>query len=244
MARSVRRWALAITLAGGSLAAAQPWPAVTPVQGSPPPAPRFDQNPSSDDPLYVIRTAGQADRIVRVIHPTKDADGLAEVKDTATGQTFNIPGKVLAKLPRANATKPDTAPAPPTGSKPELQPAKTPADPLPNLPTSAVRPAKLETVEPPAPQPVTITPPPGEKMVVTWRADDPPALAPAKPVPTTPTPPDVWRASPTERPALPSVQPPAPTAPGPRVTPAPTWKPTRPPVPNIDPNDPWRPSRG
>ena len=251
MARSVRRWAAAIALVSGGWAVAQPWPAVPPesppVQGSPPPAPPHAPDPPAEDATYVIRTAGQADRVVRLVHPAEGPDGLAEVMDTSTRQTFVIPGKVLAKLPRPNAARQEppavTPPAPPptpVQPKPQFFP---PPDQLPPLPTTARRPAPT-----PNRMPVQVASgPPTEKTVVTWRANvsepPPPAVSPIQTVSATTT--EGWQVgekmSADEIVLLPGAKPRL--APGPRRKPAPSWRiphtPTPAPAAHVD---PWRAS--
>jgi hypothetical protein len=226
----VRRWAVAATLAVSAGGLAQPWPAVTPASSAP-------------ELQYVIRTAGQNDRTVKVVRPADPAEpaSLAEVKDSATGEVFSIPGRMLAKLPKAGQQQPAGAAVPPTGPKPA--PEATPRRAMPaELPPV---PALLQT-KPPQTAP---TPRPTERMVTTWRADEaptPPAQPTITPVVQTVTeepakvPPaaDPWRATGEAKPLTPT---PPPTPGGPKLTPVPTWR-TMPTTPV--PNDPWRPSGG
>lgn len=229
----VRRWAIAATLAVGGGALAQPWPAVTPQTHAP-------------EPQFVIRTAGQNDRTVRVVRAADPADpaSLAEVKDTATGEVFSIPGRMLAKLPKAG----QAPPVPPTEPKPapEAPPQRALPAELPPVPQHL----QSKPAQPPlTPKPVTPTP----GMITTWRADDP-ATPPALPVTQPVAKPvvqvvaevpakahlsaDPWRATGEAKPLTPT--PPPPSA-GPKLTPVPTWRvtPTTPAT-----NDPWRPSGG
>ena len=236
----VRRWAIAAALSVGGGALAQPWPAVTPATSTP-------------EPQYVIRTAGQGDRTIKVMRAADPADptALAEVKDTATGEVFSIPGRMLAKLPKAG--QPHAAPAvavvPPTEPKPapEAPPQRVLPAELPPVPAHV----QTKLAQPPL-TPKPITPTPG--MVTTWRADDP-TSPPAQLPPTQPTiklvvqtvaetpakaPPqaDPWRAAGEPKPLTPTTPQ---TAAGPKLTPVPTWR-TTPTSPM--PNDPWRPSGG
>jgi hypothetical protein len=242
----VRRWAVAVSLACGAGGMAQPWPAVP--AGQP-----------AAEPVYLIRTAGQTDRTVKVVFPADPADpmSMAEVMDTATKKTFQIPGKVLAKLPKVGAT--GTEPAPQI----EVKPTHTPPPELPPVPVTAQR------TSPHTPVPVTV-PPTAERMVTTWTADDPPAtIAPAvpapQPAPTLPPAPvlpaapspvvqsaavvpsaakplavDPWRATGEPKAVAPT---PRPQPVGPTLTPVPTWRATPAPTP---PGvvDPWRASGG
>lgn len=226
----VRRWAIAAALAASGGALAQPWPAVTPASSAP-------------EPQYVIRTAGQSDRTIKVVRAADPADpaSLTEVKDNATGEVFSIPGRMLAKLPKAGQPQPAPAAAaiPPTEPKPAQQtpPQRTPPAELPPVPQHLQ--AKLVTPKPTAPT--------TERMITTWRADDPttpPAQPTIKPVVQTvaeapakaPPSVDLWRATGEAKPLTPT---PPPAAVGPKLTPVPTWRAT--PTTPL-PNDPWRPS--
>lgn len=234
----VRRWAVAVSLACGAGGLAQPWPAVP--AGQP-----------AAEPVYLIRTAGQNDRTVKVVHPADPADpmSMAEVMDTATKKTFQIPGKVLAKLPKVGAT--GTEPAPPV----EVKPTHTLPPELPPVPISAHRTS-----------PRTLPPPTTERMITTWKADDPPATIPpvlpvtqpppAQALPTAPSPVvqsaavvpvvakslsiDPWRGIGEPKAATPT---PRPQPVGPTLVPVPTWRATPAPTP---PGvvDPWRASGG
>lgn len=238
----VQRWAVAVCLVCGAGGLTQPWPAVP--NGQP-----------AAEPVYLIRTAGQADRTVKVVHPADPTDptSLAEVMDTATKKTFQIPGKVLAKLPKVSAT--GTEPAPQI----EPKPTHTPPPELPPVPVTAKR------TTPPAPAPMT-APPTTDRMVTTWKADDPPAtIAPdvpaatpttaqvlpqapspvvrssaVVPVVTKPVSVDPWRAVGEPKAVFPI---PRPQPIGPTLIPVPTWRAT--PIAN-PPGviDPWRPSGG
>lgn len=240
MGRRVR-WVMAVGLACGGGAFAQPWQ----------PVPATSPEP---EPVYIIRTAGQNDRTVKVIHPANPSDpsSLAEVKDTATGQTFVIPGKVLAKLSKASPTptepetvetKPTPPAHPPVEAKPtptlppDQPPAITPLraapKPAPTLPpeqSPVVIPPRTEPKPAISPVPVTVASTPGERMTTTWRADDPPAKAvsvpPALPsLPTTAQRPTVVTSEPTTTPTttLPPVSSPVtqplPVVPSSTVTP-------------------------
>jgi hypothetical protein len=239
----VRRWAVAVSLACGAGGLAQPWPAVPAGQ-------------QSAEPVYLIRTAGQNDRTVKVVHPADPADptSLAEVMDTATKKTFQIPGKVLAKLPKVGAT--GTEPAPPV----EVKPTHTPPSELPPVPVTAHRTSPRTTTPPVTVQPTT------ERMITTWKADDPPATIPAvlpvtqpppaQALPTAPSPVvqsaamlplaakpavnDPWRGIGEPKAAAPT---PRPQPVGPTLTPVPTWRATpAPSPPGVV--DPWRASGG
>lgn len=173
MGRRVR-WAVAVGLVCGGGVFAQPWVPV-PVTSTEP------------EPVYVIRTAGQNDRTVKVVRPVDPSDpaSMAEVKDTATGQTFLIPGKVLAKLPKAGSTRAEPTPVEPK-----------PTSALPSDRPSALPPPRTEPKPPPmpttAPQPVVqasafvpMNPDP-------WRsANNAKTSGVSKP-----TPPSPWRAAP------------------------------------------------
>jgi len=122
---------------------------------------------------------------------------MAEVKDTSTGQTFLIPGKVLAKLPKAGSTQTQAEP-PPVESKPApaLPPVEVKPTPTlpPDQPPPAAPPSQPETRLPTVgPAPVVVASPPGERMTTTWRADDPPAKVASVPPSLPPLPATVFR---------------------------------------------------
>ncbi len=240
-----RRWAIAGCVVCGCGAFAQPWPAV--------PAAKADA-----DTVYVMRTAGQSDRLVKVVRAADPSDpsSLAEVIDTATKKTFVIPGKVLAKLPKAGAQA--VAPPAPKDTPPpaiatvEPPPVATTSQsldkPLPTIQLPAVEPkAAPPAVLPSAPVEVvkaeTVTPLPQPVRVATPKPTDLPTVA--SPVtPTTPLSPpqpnDPWRATGEARAFAPT---PPPSVAGPRLTPVPTWRATpKPTPPGV--NDPWRSTGG
>ncbi len=142
----VQRWTASVLLACGASAVAQPWPAVSPAAAA------------DSEPVYVMRTAGQMERTIKVVRQPLEPEGQAEVMDTATKQTFWIPGKVLAKLTKAIGAKPQPQPQPkpaPSESEPKPQ-AKVEYTPPPQ-PTPPL--AKVEYTPPPQPK-VEYTPPP------------------------------------------------------------------------------------
>ncbi len=241
-----RRWAIAGVIACGGGAFAQPWPAV--------PAAKADA-----DTVYVMRTAGQSDRMVKVVRAADPSDpsSLAEVMDTATKKTFVIPGKVLTKLPKAGTPRaelpaPVETPPPPAVAPVEPPPvASAPpvlTNPLPKIQLSPVTPkaaapveAPPNTLKPVAAETVATVPPPA--VLAAPKPTELPTVASPVPTLTTPSPPtvnDPWRATGEARAFAPT--PPPPVA-GPRLTPVPTWRATPKPFPPGV-NDPWRPTGG
>jgi hypothetical protein len=253
-----RQWAMAVGLACGGGALAEPY---TPVPASKP----------DDGPVYVMRTAGQNDRHIQVVRAADPSDpaSLAEVMDTATKKKFVIPGKVLAKLPKAGtpaatppiAVEPPAAVAPLPPEAPPMVVAPLPPAGVPQLvqvpselPPVAVHPPVV-VVEPTA-KPLPVSPP---VVVVEPMAKPLPAQLPMpvqvpSPTATLPTvaspvrqappsdrqPADPWQATGQPRAVAPT---PPPPAAGPRLTPVPTWRATPGPTP---PGvlDPWRPTGG
>lgn len=248
-----RQWAIAGGLVCGGAVFAQPWPAVP-------------TDKPATEAVYVMRTAGQTDRQVKVVRAADPADpaSMAEVRDTATGQTFVIPGKVLAKLPKAGSTQPvppaSAEPAPPpvtllpntgTGVAPSPVVALPSAPKMPNPltlePPLPARAPNVDTVPPPAEPARVITPASAELPTVA--SPMPPALSQQTFVPSPVTPaapstprqsPDPWRAIGEAKVIAPT---PLPAAAGPRLTPVPSWRaaPTATP-PGLA--DPWRPTGG
>lgn len=200
-----RRWVIVGVLGCSGLSSAEPWPAV--------PA----DKPAAET-VYVMRTAGQNDRQLKVIRAADPTDpaSMAEVKDMASGQTFVIPGKVLAKLPKAGATAvnppaadvvvptsasvpntpPDVgrpSPAPePVGARTGNQSGESPDSVQPSPPVPLARP-EAKTASPvavPTP-PVVVAPPPIQTAGAKTSLQQPDRLAAAPTVipavlPTTP----------------------------------------------------------
>jgi hypothetical protein len=257
-----RQWAMAVGLACGGGALAEPY---TPVPPSKP----------DERPVYVMRTAGQNDRHIQVVRAADPSDpaSLAEVMDTATKKTFVIPGKVLAKLPKAGtpaaappvAVEPPLAVAPPPPEAPPkvvtpLPPAGVPqlVQVPPELPPAAVRPPVV-VVEPsakpiPASPPVLVVEPSAKPLTAPPPAQLLPPVQPPAPTATLPTvaspvhqapqaekqPADPWQSTGQPRAIAPT---PPPPAAGPRLTPVPTWRATpRSTPPGV--TDPWRPTGG
>jgi hypothetical protein len=247
-----------MTLVCGGWAIAQPWPAV--------PHAQLDQ-----EPVYLIRTAGQSDRRVKVVRPNNPSDpaAMAEVKDVATGETFVIPGRVLAKLPRAGGAPsaeskptPTATPTPVSDVSPQsVSPVPVHDSPLPKVnptPPIAVAPA---AVEPPKTAPPTRSPLPTVTVEFTVQASAPSALTPvppehrsqatAAPLPNVLLPvathgsvaADPWRSSTGHKVAPPTPPTSPPTTSGPKLVPVPTWRATPLPVP-AGVNDPWKRSGG
>lgn len=91
--------------------------------------------------VVVFRTAGQPERRLKVTHVSAFPDGetLVDVQDTATGDKYTLPGKVLAAAGRK--------PTPPTPPAPEI-PAPPPPVPVPVVPVPVPVPAPV--VAPPS----------------------------------------------------------------------------------------------
>ena len=160
------------------------------------PAALAQPRPSVDQPIVLMRTAGQPDRQLKVLKQSRFSDGesIAELQDVASGQVFTLPGKVVALLPRmagsAAPTQSPVAVAPPIRqASPEptmpLQPAKSAArlkddQPMPKVmfipapPVEAIPILVADAKFPPAlPIPV-----PGASLVWRPRSDTTPPLAP------------------------------------------------------------------
>jgi len=163
--------------------------------------PRSAAATPADQPIVRMRTAGQADRQLKVLRVTSYTEGesVAEVQDMQTGQTFTLPGKVVAMLPKEAASAPPPAPLQPTPparpapgvtqpvtvEKPTPKPAPEP-DPQPQPKVLFIPSTAPESVaEPKAP---TVAEPkreaaparaPGASLVWRPRAGEAPALAPA-----------------------------------------------------------------
>lgn len=183
----------------------------------------------NDGDVLLMRTTGQPERQLKVLKRSTFSDGesLVDVRDTTSGQTFTIPGKLADLLPRyaagktppAAAPEPGIAPAAPVAPAvaPSLNPAPLPApqprQTLPPNPTPAPRPS--ETVWKPvaadtAPLPLVAPPTTPPALVPIGSA----AVNPAAPVPAPPAqvaPTDRWKPIP--------LPPPPPMAPSPTPNP-------------------------
>lgn len=107
--------------------------------------------------VVVFRTAGQPERRLKVTHVSAFPDGetLVDVQDTATGDKYTLPGKVLAAAGRT--------PAPPTPPAPEIPAAAPPPIPAPvpvvrvpvpvPVPAPVVAPPPVEVRAPVVPEP-------------------------------------------------------------------------------------------
>ena len=83
---------------------------------------------AEDSPALIMRTAGQPDRRVKLVKQTSfpNGDSLAEVKDVVTGQTFTMPGKMVAMMAKVGSTQSAMTPnAPPLTTAPSLVPTQT-----------------------------------------------------------------------------------------------------------------------
>ena len=185
------RGAMVLLLAGAGEALAQNAPSATTVPAALAQARPAAPAPSVDQAVVRMRTAGQPDRQLKILRVTSYTEGesVAEVQDVQTGQTFTLPGKVVAMLPKeaANAAPPVAAPplrpAPSAVEKPIAKPAPAPdAQPEPKvlfLPPPAPEPTaepKAEVAAPPIAAPVRT---PGASLVWRPRVGEAPALAPA-----------------------------------------------------------------
>ena len=198
------RGAVCLLLAGWADASAQNPPSAATVpaalaQARPAPA----AAPAGDSAIVRMRTAGQPDRQLKVLRVTSYTEGesVAEVQDVQTGQTFTLPGKVVAMLPKEAANAAPPVAAPPT---PVVRP--TPAvveKPVPKpTPAPEAQPQpKVLFLPPPAPEPkaepkAEIAPAvaapiraPGASLVWRPRVGEAPALTPA---PLEPSKTDRW----------------------------------------------------
>jgi hypothetical protein len=90
--------------AGNTFAQNSPTAATVPAAlAQPRPAPAS----VTEQPIVRMRTAGQPDRQLKVLRVTAYTEGesVAEVQDVQTGQTFTLPGKVVAMLPKEAANE-------------------------------------------------------------------------------------------------------------------------------------------
>ena len=180
-----------LLLTGAGEASAQNSPgasAVPAVLAQPRPA------PVAEPPIVRMRTAGQPDRQLKVLRVTAYTEGesVAEVQDVQTGQTFTLPGKVVAMLPKEAA---NAAPAPIPPMRPA--PSAVPPPGAKSLPKPDEQPApKVTFIPPPAPDPVAEPKslPIAEPKPAVAPAAEPPARAPGASL--------VWRPRGTEAPAL------------------------------------------
>ena len=191
--RGIASWAAALLMAGGGVGQ-------SPSTISTVPAALAQPRPTVDQPIVLMRTAGQPDRQLKVLKQSSFSDGesIAEVQDVASGQVFTLPGKVVALLPKMGGTVPAPPPvvaAPPIRQvppEPKLQPqsAKSVAPPKDEQPTPKVTFIPAPPLEPtpvqrvdskllPALPPALPVPVPGESLVWRPRMEANPALAPA-----------------------------------------------------------------
>lgn len=211
--RWIARGAMALLLASLGETAAQQSPTAATV-----PASLAQQGTATaDQPIVLMRTAGQPDRQLKVMKLSKFTDGesVAEVQDVVTGQVFTLPGKVVALLPKAAITI-----APPVSVSPPA-PARPVAPPTP-LSKPAPKPVQQPNEQPmpkvihiPAPEP-----PPIPKIEKPGETKLPPALPVPVAAPEAASGSVVWRPRPNDRPAL---------------TPTPTVEPVKP--------DRWQPTK-
>ncbi len=194
------RWrmkgAMVLLLAGAWDAPAQNSPSASTVPAALA-QPRTAPSPAVEPSVVRMRTAGQPDRQLKVLRVTTCTDGepVAEVQDMQTGQTFTLPGKVVAMLPKEAAmpVAPPPAPtfvAPPPAAKPIAKPTLPPPDaPLEPkvLFIPAPTPAPVAEVKPVAA--VAAMKSPGASLEWRPRHSDAPALAPA---PLAPSKSDRW----------------------------------------------------
>ncbi len=182
----------------------------SPTTSSTVPAALAQPRPPVDQPIVLMRTAGQPDRQLKVLKQSNYSDGesIAEVQDVASGQVFTLPGKIVALLPKmagiAAPTPPPVVVAPPIRRvppepKPQPQPAKFVAPPKDDQPTPKVTFIPAPPLEPSAAPrsdaalpPALPIPAPGASLVWRPRTDANPVLAP-----TPVAKPDRWQ--PTKR---------------------------------------------
>ena len=192
-ARGMASGVAAFLLAGGAFGQPSTTPFTAPASLAQPRTP-------SEQPIVLMRTAGQPDRQLKVLKQSSFSDGesIAEVQDVASGQVFTLPGKVVALLPKMAGTAP--APPPvvaalpirqvPPEPKLQLQPAKSVApskddQPMPKvtfIPAPPLEPTPVQRVDaklPPALSPALPVPTPGASLVWRPRTEVNPALAPA-----------------------------------------------------------------
>ena len=180
-----------------------------------------------------MRTAGQADRQLKVLKLSNYADGesIAEVQDVVSGQIFTLPGKVVAMLPKANGAgtpPPVVAPisTPTMATLPIIEPV-TPTVQTPQSLPKMVMPA-VPLLEQPAPK-VTYIPAPIAEAIPAPAVRIEPKTLPTPVVISTPITPTVPGASLVWRPRI---------AETPTLTPAPILAPVEP-----SKGDRWQPTR-
>jgi len=116
------------------------------------------QSPADDSDLVVMRTAGQSERLLKLVKLSKFEDGtsLAELKDTATNELFSIPGAVYQRLPRwkdqPQAVQPQALAKPKFNER--MHPATEPP-PVDEPPPQQLPPTVAASLRP-EPQPATV----------------------------------------------------------------------------------------
>ena len=196
MARGV---AALLFAGGGSLVAQSPTASTVPAALAQP----RPTGPAFEQPIVLMRTAGQPDRQLKVIkHSTySDGEAVSEVQDVLSGQIFTLPGKVVAMLPKATGSVAPPAPisSPVTVPTPPVRPSSPVGLPVPK----AVEPPMPKVIFIPAPAPpmpkVIFIPAPAPKVEV--EVELPPVLPPSTTLPA-PGASLVWRPRPMEMPAL------------------------------------------
>lgn len=210
--RWITRGAVVLLMTGACEVLSQPAPTAS---TAPAALAQARNAPVGDLPVVLMRTAGQADRQLKVLKLSNYADGesIAEVQDVVSGQIFTLPGKVVATLPKANGastpplvvapiSEPVVAPVPVT--PPVAPTVQAPQAPLP-VPKIVV--PATPVIEQPAPKVTFIPAPPAEEIPAPAVRIEPkilptPVVVSTPIAPMTPGASLVWRPRAVETPAL------------------------------------------
>lgn len=155
-----------------------------PAGGVPAPAPSAGshlrgQAPETDGQVFLMKTAGQPDRRLKVLSFTDYGNGesVADVQDINTGQVFMLPGKVVTLMQRY--TPPAAASAP--------MPKPTPVAPTPRMVVESL-PAPRQIPQPAPPASPPVAPPPTPRFIPPNTPSQPVVRAPMANPPVLPMP--------------------------------------------------------
>lgn len=129
----------------GSLATTAAWVGVVTAQAPPAAAPAAATPAATDGPVYVMKTAGQPERRVKVVKSEKLPDGtfLTDVKDLATGVVYTLTNPAVLGTPATTAA---------TAAAPAPKPTAVASNPLP--PANTYVPPAATTLPPGTPRPI------------------------------------------------------------------------------------------
>lgn len=138
----------------GSLATTAAWVGFVTAQAPPSAAPAGSS--ASDGPVYVMKTAGQPERRVKVIKSEKLPDGtfLTDVKDLASGVVYTLTNPAVLGTPTTNTVATATAsppqPANTTGTLPPANTYTPPGTPRPIFGSYSNQPQQVAATPAPA----------------------------------------------------------------------------------------------